>query len=63
MSDDKKLVGNPDRKRVSGQEDYEVRYLAQKFDLPAPVVKQAIAQEGPMRRDVEKYLQQMKASQ
>lgn len=62
MSDDKKLVGNPDRKRVSAEEDYEVSYLAQKFGLPAPEVKRAIVQEGPMRKDVEKYLKQMKAS-
>lgn len=63
MPDNKKLVGTPDRRRVSAEEDYEVRYLAQKFDLPAPEVKKAIAQEGPMRKDVEKVLRQMKALQ
>ena len=39
-----------------------VRDLAQKFDLPEPLVKKVIAQEGPMRKDVESYLRKMKAA-
>lgn len=61
MSDNKMLVGNPDRKRVSAEEDYEVSYLAQKFDLPAPLVRRVIEQEGPMRQAVEEHLARMKA--
>lgn len=61
MSDNKKIVGKPDRNRVSAEEDYEVRVLAKKFDMPPPLVKNVIAQEGPMRRDVEAYLTKMKA--
>lgn len=62
MPDNKKKVGKPDRDRVSAGEGYEVRDLAQKFELPAPLVKKVIAQEGPMRRDVESYLRKMKAA-
>jgi hypothetical protein len=60
MPDNKTKVGNADRIRVSANEPYEVRDLADKFDLPLPVVKQAIEQEGPMRDDVESYLKKMK---
>jgi hypothetical protein len=60
MSDDKKKVGKPDRDRVSSTESYEVNRLVKKFELPAPLVKKIIVQEGPMRKDVEKYLEKMK---
>lgn len=60
MSDDKKKVGKPDRDRVSGKEKYEVDYLVKKHELPAPLVKKIIEQVGPMRKDVDKYLEQMK---
>jgi hypothetical protein len=60
MSDDKKKTGKPDRNRVSSTERYEVDRLVKKFDLPEPLVKKVIVQEGPMRKDVEKYLEKMK---
>ena len=60
MPDNKRKVGKPDRERVSSQEPYEVDHLAKKFALPPPLVKKVIVQEGPMRRDVEKYLEKMK---
>lgn len=60
MADDKSKRGKPDRDRVSGSESYEIDQLAEKFALPAPLVKKIIVQEGPMRRDVEKYLEKMK---
>jgi len=31
MPDDKSKVGEPDRSRVGADQNYEVRYLAQKF--------------------------------
>lgn len=61
MPDNKNLTGKADRNCVSAEEDYEVRVLAKKFDMPPPLVKNVIAQEGPMRRDVEAYLTKMKA--
>ena len=33
MADDKTNVGEPDRSRVAGDQDYELRYLADKFGL------------------------------
>ena len=60
MPDNKQKVGKPDRDRVSAEERYEVDHLAKKFELPAPLVRKVVEQEGPMRRDVEKYLENMK---
>ena len=60
MSDDKSKRGRPDQDRVASTENYEVDRLAKKFELPAPLVKKVVVQEGPMRRDVEKYLEKMK---
>lgn len=60
MSDDKSKGGKPDRDRVSANEPYEVDYLAKKTGLPAPLVNKVIEQEGPMRSDVERYLEEMK---
>ena len=60
MSDNKKLVGKPDRIRVAANEPYEVNDLARKHTLPAPLVRNVIRQEGPMRTDVERYLRRMK---
>ena len=60
MADNKKKVGKPDRIRVSGTERYEVDQIAKKFELPPPLVRNVIKQEGPMRRNVESYLRGMK---
>lgn len=60
MSDNKKKVGKPDRDRVSGGERYEVAHLAKKHGLPPPLVKKVIEQEGPMRKNVDSYLDRMK---
>jgi hypothetical protein len=60
MSDDKKKVGKADRDRVSSKEPYEVERLVKKYELPTPLVRKVVEQEGPMRKDIEKYLEKMK---
>ena len=60
MPDDKSKRGAPDRRRVSSSEPYEVRQLANKIGLPTPLVRNVIKQEGPMRNNVERYLERMK---
>ena len=60
MPDDKHKRGKPDRIRVSANEPYEVRYVAEKKNLPVPLVRNVIKQVGPMRKDVESYLDRMK---
>lgn len=56
MSDDKNQQGNQDRLRVSGNEDYEVQYLADKFKVDAAIVRKTIAEVGNMGNDVEEFL-------
>lgn len=60
MPDDKKKVGKPDRDRVSANEPYEVRRIAKQTDMPAPLVKNVVKQVGPMRKNVEAYIEKMK---
>lgn len=60
MSDDKSKVGKPDRDRVSSKERYEVGQVAKKHGLPPSLVEKVIKQEGPMRKDIDSYLERMK---
>ncbi len=59
MSDNPNKRGKPDRNLVS-QQKHEIDYLAKKHDLPPPLVKKVVAQEGPSRKSVDKYLDTMK---
>lgn len=60
MPDNKSKRGEPDRSRVSANEPYEVQHIARKVGLPPELVRNVIRQEGPMRSDVESYLNRMK---
>ena len=42
MPDDKTKVGEPDRSRVSADQDYEVRYFAEKHGLSPQQVRDAV---------------------
>jgi hypothetical protein len=46
MPYDKRKVGEPDRSRVSADQDYEVRQLAGKCDLSQEYVRDLIARVG-----------------
>jgi hypothetical protein len=46
MPDDKTKVGEPDRSRVAGDQDYEVGYVAEKYGLTVDQVKKLIARVG-----------------
>ena len=54
MPDDKTKVGKPDRSRVSADQDYEVRNIAEKFGLSANQVRELMLRVGNDRDDVEK---------
>lgn len=56
MSDDKKKVGKADRDRINLNEDYEVRDWAEKFNISAKELRDAVKEVGPMAKDVEAYL-------
>ena len=56
MADDKKLRDGRDRSRVSGSEDYEVQYMAEKLGVSADEVRKAIEQVGNSRDKIEEHL-------
>ena len=49
--DDKNKVGEPDRSRVAEKQDYEVRYLAQKYGLDREQARNLIARVGMTGRN------------
>jgi len=59
MTDDKTKVGEPDRSRVSGDQDYEVRYLAEKHGLCPEQVRKLIARVGNDREKLEAAARQL----
>ncbi|RUV41065.1 MAG: DUF3606 domain-containing protein [Mesorhizobium sp.] len=54
MADDKSKTDNRDRNRVSGDEEYEVGYLASKFQLTIPEVRELITKHGNDRETLER---------
>jgi hypothetical protein len=56
MADDKNLKDGRDRSRVSGSEDYELQYLAEKLNVSTEEVRRAIEQVGSSREKIEEYL-------
>ncbi|MBZ9864781.1 DUF3606 domain-containing protein [Mesorhizobium sp. CA15] len=53
MPDDRTKTDFRDRDRVSGDEEYEVGYLASKFGLSIPQVRELIAKHGNDRETLE----------
>ena len=56
MADDKNLRDDRDRSRVSANEEYEVRHIAEKFGVSAEEVKKAIEMVGNSREKIEEHL-------
>ena len=56
MPDNKNNSGSQDRLRISGDQDYEVRYLAEKFGVLPAIVRKAISEVGNLRKDVEDFI-------
>ncbi|WP_095091509.1 DUF3606 domain-containing protein [Mesorhizobium sophorae] len=54
MADDKNKLGYQDRTRVSGDEEYEVGYLASKFGLSTDHVRELIKKHGDNRETLER---------
>lgn len=49
MADNKNLSGEPDRSRVSGTEQYEVRYFAEKHKISMERARDIIREAGNSR--------------
>jgi hypothetical protein len=60
MPDDKTKVGEPDRSRVSADQDYEVRQLAEKHRLSPTQIRELIARVGNDREQLEKAAKELR---
>lgn len=61
MSDNKNIRDGRDASKVSGEEDYELSYLEEKFGVSREAVREAIEQAGNNREAVEAYLKKGKS--
>jgi hypothetical protein len=56
MADDKSKRGAPDRRKVAGGEPYEVKVVAEKFNVSQAEVKRVIKDVGNSRAKIEAEL-------
>ena len=56
MPDNLNSTGGRDRKRVAGQQDWEINYMKEKFKVTSQQVEEAVQQVGNDRMKVEEYL-------
>ena len=56
MADDRNLKDGRDRSRVSGSEEYELQFLAEKLNVSTDEIRKAIQQVGNNREKIEEYL-------
>lgn len=61
MADNKQNVGEPDRSRVSGSEDYEVRHFADKHGLSMDAARELIERHGNDREALEEAVRNRNA--
>jgi hypothetical protein len=61
MPDDQTKMGEPDRSRVAGDQDYEIQYFAEKHGLSPRQVRDLIARFGNSREKLEKAAQELHA--
>ena len=59
MADDKSNVGAQDRARVAGDEDYEVRYFADKHGISMDQARDLIAKVGNNREELDKAAEKL----
>jgi hypothetical protein len=60
MADSKQNVGEPDRSRVSGSEDYEVRYFADKHGISMDQARELIDRHGNQRDELDAAAERLK---
>lgn len=62
MSDDKANRGEPDRSRVSGEEDYEVEYFAERHGITPDQARELIAKHGSDRAKLDEAAAHLRSS-
>jgi hypothetical protein len=61
MPDDKTKVGEPDRSRLSGDQDYEVQQFAEKYGLSREQARDLIARHGSNRQKLEEEAMKLRS--
>lgn len=56
MADNKSMTGGQDRSRINVNEDYEVQYWKDKFNVSADRLREAVNAVGDRAEAVEEYL-------
>jgi hypothetical protein len=56
MSDDKKKIGDPDRRTISKSEDYELRYFARRHNISHDEARRRVHIHGHDRAKLEAAL-------
>ncbi|MBB5397354.1 DUF3606 domain-containing protein [Mucilaginibacter sp. AK015] len=54
--DSKQNVGSPDRDRINVNEDYELQYWSEKFNISRDELKEAVKAAGTSVKAVQAYL-------
>ena len=57
MPDNKNIRAGRDREQIAAEQEHEVNYMAQKLNVSAEQINQAIRQVGNDREKVEEHLQ------
>lgn len=60
MADDRSNVGEPDRRRVSESERYEVSYFTRKHGISAERARERIATHGNDRETLDREAEKLK---
>lgn len=60
MADNKQNTGEPDRSRVAGSEEYEIRHFAKAVGLDVEKVRELIRRHGNDRETLEREAQRLK---
>lgn len=58
MADNKEIRDGRDRSKVSGEEQYEVEHVAEKFGVSADEVRRLISEVGNSREKLEERLRE-----
>jgi hypothetical protein len=54
--DNKQNTGSPDRDRINVNEEYELQYWSERFNVSRDQLKEAVKASGTSVKDVEEYL-------
>jgi hypothetical protein len=60
MADDTNQRGGQDRSRVAGDQEYEVRYFAEKHGISQEQAQELIDRHGNNREELDRAAEQMK---